>query len=478
MSRNIEKLTAPEKEHFAAVCLMAMSNYGFYRDLFSVMNPYRLPEQSDYVETAILPDKDVRVGLTDSFFKMPMREAAGLLVHVASHYLTNYFNRAASFDSQVIVALGGDCEIQRVMLNSRQSFPGGIIGKETFGLSDFKSLEELVAALHSANINNLDDLIFNGYLPDLLGNPCGLCWSNSESDSLRKELKTLLAFPTASSNLLNNEDLKTFLDATSNEDMLEKLLSIMNAVSLPTEEDFAEAGISFTTRSSLNTAVDNTMEIMRQMGSGQANELISLVRNSNKSKINYLSLVSSVVSSAVTRHSRSRFRPSYSVTNKRPVNDGFLNPGYLGKSVKALLAVDSSASMKGDKKIFNQVATEINTFLQSTKLRPITVLGLDTNIESVSRVTALEGVELRGGGGTELSSVFDWIDKCKKRDLPDIMVLLTDGEYNWQEFIEKSKKYPSITKIVVIVNNVESVASYARITLGSVATVISAGKGI
>lgn len=58
------------------------------------------------------------------------------------------------------------------------------------------------------------------------------------------------------------------------------------------------------------------------------------------------------------------------------------------------------------------------------------------------------------------------------------MVLLTDGEYNWQEFIEKSKKYPSITKIVVIVNNVESVASYARITLGSVATVISAGKGI
>ena len=136
MSRNIEKLTAPEKEHFAAVCLMAMSNYGFYRDLFSVMNPYRLPEQSDYVETAILPDKDVRVGLTDSFFKMPMREAAGLLVHVASHYLTNYFNRAASFDSQVIAALGGDCEIQRVMLNSRQSFPGGIIGKETFGLSE------------------------------------------------------------------------------------------------------------------------------------------------------------------------------------------------------------------------------------------------------------------------------------------------------------------------------------------------------
>lgn len=152
--------------------------------------------------------------------------------------------------------------------------------------------------------------------------------------------------------------------------------------------------------------------------------------------------------------------------------------GYLGKSVKALLDVDSSASMKCDKKIFNLVATEINTFLQSTKLRPITVLGLDTNLESVSRVTALEGVELRGGGGTELSSVFDWIDKCKKRDLPDIMVLLTDGEYNWQEFIEKSKKYPSITKIVVIVNNVESVASYARITLGSVVTVISAGKGI
>lgn len=79
-----------------------------------------------------------------------------------------------------------------------------------------------------------------------------------------------------------------------------------------------------------------------------------------------------------------------------------------------------------------QALAEVGGVLRACGLRQgVTVLAVDTQVQTCRRVFRPEQVELRGGGGTDMGAGIEAALRLRPR--PQVIVVLTDGETAWPD---------------------------------------------
>ena len=112
--------------------------------------------------------------------------------------------------------------------------------------------------------------------------------------------------------------------------------------------------------------------------------------------------------------------------------DGVLFPGSYKQLPRIEVAIDTSGSMGAEQ--INLAATTIKPILKAFGGRCRVTSG-DVGVQASKAVTFMRGkLELAGGGGTDMALLLDQIAARRdKREVPDIVVLVTDGQTPWPE---------------------------------------------
>jgi predicted metal-dependent peptidase len=108
---------------------------------------------------------------------------------------------------------------------------------------------------------------------------------------------------------------------------------------------------------------------------------------------------------------------------------------------------DTSGSM-GDKEIAAYIS-ELGGILDSVNPQRLTVLWCDAEVDHVDELdeaTDLAGLEPKGGGGTSVQPVFDWINESM--DKPDLFIGFTDGHVSFPNAPDYPVIWASTTKDV------------------------------
>jgi predicted metal-dependent peptidase len=101
---------------------------------------------------------------------------------------------------------------------------------------------------------------------------------------------------------------------------------------------------------------------------------------------------------------------------------------------------DTSGS-RGDDEIASHMA-ETKGIIEDCKPRRVTIVWCDADVQNVDELEDVQdimNVKPKGGGGTEVQPVFDWINKSKED--PDMFIGFTDG---YVTFPAAAPKYPVI----------------------------------
>ncbi len=112
--------------------------------------------------------------------------------------------------------------------------------------------------------------------------------------------------------------------------------------------------------------------------------------------------------------------------NRRYISNGLYLQSRRDVQLKAVLAVDTSGSTTGDLPVF---AGELANLLNSFGQYELKVICCDSDIQSVqtfSDVSPFDGkINFPGGGGTNFSPVFDYLEK--ESEAPNLLIYFTDG---------------------------------------------------
>lgn len=100
------------------------------------------------------------------------------------------------------------------------------------------------------------------------------------------------------------------------------------------------------------------------------------------------------------------------------------------------IVVDTSGSMSDS--LLLQALAEIKGVLQSLGKHGVTVLAVDSSVNTCRRVFQLEQVDLFGGGGTDMVVGIEAALQCRPR--PQVVVVLTDGFTPWPKTAPRGVK--------------------------------------
>ena len=124
--------------------------------------------------------------------------------------------------------------------------------------------------------------------------------------------------------------------------------------------------------------------------------------------------------------------------NRRHIWNGLYLPGVVREGVGEIaIAVDCSGSVNG--RLLRLFEAEVCSILEGQRPQCVHVLYFDTEVHKVEIYQAGEQVHLNpvGGGGTDFSPCFDWLEEHGTR--PQTLVFLTDL---YGTFPESAPDYP------------------------------------
>lgn len=120
--------------------------------------------------------------------------------------------------------------------------------------------------------------------------------------------------------------------------------------------------------------------------------------------------------------------------NKRFLPDYYLPSLYSEGMGEVAIAIDTSGSIS--EKDFNFFITEVASILKLLKPSSIKIIQFDYGIRSIQTIKSfneLLSVPFKGGGGTDITQVVDWVNENK----PEFIVWLTDGYFDFPETLNR-----------------------------------------
>lgn len=189
------------------------------------------------------------------------------------------------------------------------------------------------------------------------------------------------------------------------------------------------------------------------------------------SKVDWRVIFRNIISNSRDSISMGRTEHTYRRVNRRLSTGEFVFPGMVRYEPSTIMAIDTSGSMS--KEDYTFLLSELETIVKSTmrakdKFKAFCV---DAAATEPKTVKSIKDLDLRGGGGTRMELSIRSIELLKKKDIPDIFILATDGGTSWPAFQKEMLKRKYKYRVVVLITQTNQF-EVAKATLKGIADVI------
>jgi predicted metal-dependent peptidase len=449
-TRVVRPLTEEEEQLFSRGAVSATLKIPAFRDSISLMRPF----YDSFCETAYT-DRYARVGLGPWFFSLSTNERAAVILHETMHVLNNHFERGDEFSiSPQIMNIAGDFEINcslRALPSVR--LPVGIYPDvDPFSFPANLSMESYAQLLKDKEKEQQKQ-------SGQSGDSSSSSNSGSQSDSSSKSGGSSGAqSESASSDEDNSSSGGESSDSTSNSSKSKPA----SGCKAPTEESVAaadEAGISRASASEQSVAKRNTaarvredLNAARQAGNSHMEKFLSVALDRlTPPKADWRGIFRSVVSRNCDAISRGREDYSYRRVNRRMSSSKYIFPGMIKYTPTTMFAFDTSGSMQNSD--YQALMSEVEGIIKSVirDKNGLRVFAVDTKPSKIKTVNSIRRIDIQGGGGTDMSVAFQYVNELNKREKPDLFILATDGGTDWNSVAyrlrEGNRRYSSVILI-------------------------------
>lgn len=195
------------------------------------------------------------------------------------------------------------------------------------------------------------------------------------------------------------------------------------------------------------------------MGSGAGDSWVRLLARMAPPRVNWQSVLAGVVGRSMSSRVRGNRYATYKRPNRRRQGGEFVWPSREDNKPTVHVAVDTSGSMGHDD--YAHAVGEIEGVLRaSASGAAIGFYGVDTQMSERPRmVSHVRDLKAFGGGGTDMSVPYEWMagewaaGGKRRRELPDVHVLVTDGWVDWGETLAAAAKCRQFTRMVIVVTS-------------------------
>ena len=195
------------------------------------------------------------------------------------------------------------------------------------------------------------------------------------------------------------------------------------------------------------------------MGSGAGDSWVRLLARMAPPRVNWQSVLAGVVGRSMSSRVRGNRYATYRRPNRRRQGGEFVWPSREDNKPTVHVAVDTSGSM--GRSDYARAVSEIEGILRtSASGAAIGFYGVDTRMTEKPRmVSHVRDMKALGGGGTDMAVPYEWMrgeweaGGKRRRELPDVHVLITDGYVYWGETFAAAAKCRQFTRMVIVVTN-------------------------
>lgn len=196
------------------------------------------------------------------------------------------------------------------------------------------------------------------------------------------------------------------------------------------------------------------------MGSGAGDSWVRLLARMAPPRVNWQSVLAGVVGRSMSSRVRGNRHATYKRPNRRRQGGEFVWPSREDNKPTVHVAVDTSGSMGRDD--YAHAVAEIEGILRaSASGAAIGFYGVDTQMSERPRmVSHVRDLKAFGGGGTDMAVPYEWMagewaaGGKRRRELPDVHVLVTDGWVDWGETLRAAAACRQFTRMVIVVTSV------------------------
>lgn len=212
-------------------------------------------------------------------------------------------------------------------------------------------------------------------------------------------------------------------------------------------------------RQDAETLVREAAEGNAGIGDGEGNVWVRLLAGMTPPHVHWQSVLAGVVGRSMSSRVRGNRYATYRRPNRRRQGGEFLWPSREDNRPTVHVAVDTSGSM--GRSDYARAASEIEGILRtSASGAAIGFYGVDTRMtEKPCMVSHVRDMKALGGGGTDMAVPYEWMrgeweaGGKRRRELPDVHVLITDGYVYWGETFAAAAKCRQFTRMVIVVTN-------------------------
>ena len=195
------------------------------------------------------------------------------------------------------------------------------------------------------------------------------------------------------------------------------------------------------------------------IGDGEGNVWVRLLAGMAPPRVHWQSVLAGVVGRSMSSRVRGNRYATYRRPNRRRQGGEFLWPSREDNRPTVHVAVDTSGSMGSSD--YARAVSEIEGILRtSASGAAIGFYGVNTRMTEKPRmVSHVRDMKAMGGGGTDMAVPYEWMrgeweaGGKRRRELPDVHVLITDGYVYWGETFAAAAKCRQFTRMVIVVTN-------------------------
>lgn len=208
----------------------------------------------------------------------------------------------------------------------------------------------------------------------------------------------------------------------------------------------------------------STMKQSTWYGSAAGSRLLKYIDNGLRPPlVNWRKALSHTVGKSCQEQTKGHDDYTYRRLSRRYSQGRFKSPGMTSYVPSILFALDTSGSMSANE--YKNALSEAEGIIRRIHAN-ISMVCVDTQTYGVKKIRSVKDMTstLTGGGGTDMSPVLDMIVDEKPKDRPDVIIIGTDGIWDWDEFMQACEN-PVLRKteiIVLIVDDPKYVDQYTR----------------
>lgn len=207
-----------------------------------------------------------------------------------------------------------------------------------------------------------------------------------------------------------------------------------------------------------NTRARVSEEKKKGMGNGTHDAFLELVEDQLRpSKVDWRIIARQIFARVANDIIAGNRDYSFRRPNRRLAQSKYIFPAMVSYQLTAMLGVDTSGSMSES----DYIATlgEVEEMMKSSGVtnEGMRVFSVDTTVQNVKKVHSLHEIDFQGGGGTDMSVGFKYVNDLPMKERPDLFALATDGFVPWEPLLEELKRpEASSYRSVILVTNIQA----------------------